>query len=46
MNIRIEVKKAVPGSKRTEYLKTYATKTEFFTTPDDFPMIWEKLCIV
>lgn len=36
MNIRIEVKKAVPGSKRTEYLKTYATKTEFFTTPDDF----------
>ena len=36
MNIRVEVKKAVPGSKRTEYLKTYATKTEFFTTPDDF----------
>ena len=23
MNIRIEVKKAVPGSKRTEYLKTW-----------------------
>lgn len=36
MNIRIEVKKAIPDSKRTEYLKTYATKTEFFTTPDDF----------
>ena len=36
MNIRIEVKKAVPGRQRSEYLKTYATKTEFFTTPDDF----------
>lgn len=36
MNIRIEVRKAIPGSKRSEYLKTYATKTEFFTTPDDF----------
>lgn len=36
MNIRIEVRKAVLGRQRTEYLKTYATKTEFFTTPDDF----------
>lgn len=36
MNIRIEVKKTVPGNERTEYLKTYATKTEFFTSPDDF----------
>lgn len=46
MNIRIEVKKAVPGSKRTEYLKTYATKTEFSLLLTIFPMIWEKLCIV
>lgn len=36
MNIRIEVRKAIPGRQRSEYLKTYATKTEFFTTPDDF----------
>ena len=36
MNIRIVVKEADPGSKIAEYLKTYATKSAFFTTPDDF----------